>query len=383
MRRRWRLGRIGGVPVYADSSLLFIALLLTFDLWAILSDRFRYPQLSQGAALSLSVLGMVLFLLSILAHELAHAAMFRARGIPVRDITLYMFGGATSAVGEAKRPVDEFLVTVVGPATTAVLGLGFLALHALGGSFLSRPLQVGVFGLLAEANLLMAVFNLLPGLPLDGGRILLSGVWKATGDRVRATRVTARTGQGVGVAIVVAGVLLITVAHNLFFGLWAAFIGWFLFRAATATVAEADRDLVRRSATAREVMGPPPPAIPADVPAGVAVQRYLWGHDGEAFPVMEDGHVAGFTTLRAAAGLSPDTPIREAMARTAPVVEAGPDETMDVVADRLGKSGGQAVMVLQAGRLIGVIERGDVARLLERGGPPVRVPPRPDAGLPG
>jgi len=395
MGRRWRLGRIGGVSVYADPSLTVITVLLSFNLWATFSDPSRFPGLTQPAAVTLSLFTAALFLLSILVHELAHAAMFKARGIPVQDITLYMFGGATRATKESEGPSDEFLVSAVGPLTTALLGGAFLALHAFGGGLFPGPVTVGVFGPLALANLLMAAFNVLPGFPLDGGRMLLAGVWKATGDRARATRITARVGQAVAVAIIVGGIALGISTGDLAFGLWPAVIGLFLFRAATSTVMEIERAGRFRSASAGQVMSAPPPVIAADMSVGAVVDRYLRGHDGEAFPVMEDGHVTGFASLRTARNAPPDRPIREAMAGAGAVVEAGPGERMDVVSDRLRERHSQTVMVLDGGRLVGVIEREDLALFLRGRGPagarsagwngqvpspPLQIPPRPDGG---
>jgi Zn-dependent protease/CBS domain-containing protein len=350
-------------------------------MWVVLSEpRFA---LSQGAAIGFSLLTAALFLSSIVAHELAHAAVFRARGIPVTRITLYMLGGATEATGEAKGPADEFLATAAGPATTAVLWVLFRTLHGAVATAAHPSALAEMLRYLALVNFLMAVFNVLPGFPLDGGRILLAALWRITGDRARAIRTTARVGQVVALAIIGGAVVLGLHNGNLLYGLWPSFIGWFLFRAATATLAQDEHRRLIDATTAGQVMTAPPPAIDGDVPVSVAMERYLIGHDGEAFPVMEDGHVAGFVSLRTASAVPLNRPVRDAAAGPGGTIEASPREPMAVVGQRLRERRGHTVLVVDGGRLVGVIEEGDLDRFLRSR--PVRgtarvypIPPRPD-----
>jgi Zn-dependent protease/CBS domain-containing protein len=381
VRGAWKLGRIGGIPLYADPSITILAALLTFNMWVAFSEpRFA---ISQSAAIGFSLLTAALFLSSILAHELAHAAMFRARGIPVARITLYMLGGATEATGEAKSPWDEFVAAAAGPATTAALWGLFRALHSAFGAGAHPSAVSEMFRYLALVNFLMAVFNLLPGFPLDGGRILLAGLWRITGDRARAIRTTARVGQGVALAIIGAAVALGLHTGDLLYGLWPAFIGWFLLRAATATLAEETQRRQMEATTVGQVMTSPPPAIDGDVPISVAMERYLMGHDGEAFPVMDSGHVAGFVSLGSARAIPLNRPVRDAIAGAGGTIEASPGEPMSLVGQRLRERRGHTVLVVDGGRLVGVIEPDDLDRFLRsrplRGSPRVYpIPPRPD-----
>jgi Zn-dependent protease len=381
MGRVWKLGRIGGIPLYADSSITLLAALLILSTWAGFSEpRFG---LSDGAAIGFSLLTAALFLSSILGHELAHAAVFRARAIPVARITLYMLGGATEATGEAKSPRDEFLAAAAGPAMSAALWGLFRTLHGAVATPAHPSATAEMLRYLALVNLVMAVFNALPGFPLDGGRVLLAALWRITGDRSRAIWITARVGQGVAMAVIGAGVVLGLARGNLLFGLWPAFIGLFLLRAATATLVQEERRRLMESTTAGQVMAAPPPAIDADVPVSVALQRFLAGHDGEAFPVMKDGHVAGFVSLRSASAIPPDRPVRDAVADPGGTIEASPAEPMTAVSQRLRDRRGHTVLVVDGGRLVGVIEQDDLARLY--GSPAARgaarpypIPPRPD-----
>ncbi len=372
--RGWRIGRIGSVQIRLDTSVWILAFLITYDLWVLLSDRFRFPDLGGGGAFGLAALTSVLFVASILAHELAHAGMFIARGIPVNGITLYMFGGLTSAKTEAKKPVDEFLVTVVGPLTTAALGGLFLLLHVAGRGFLSHPWRA-VFGYLALLNLIMAAFNLLPGFPLDGGRILLSALWRLTGSRARATKMAARVGQGVALLVVAASLLLAVETGN-FYNLWPALIGWMLFRSAGAALVEGERRRLLENVTVGEVMSAPPPTVDGALSLADATERYLAGHEGEAFPVAYDGRIVGFISPAMARSASPDRRVLDAMVGTDAVNTASPNEHMDQVLEGLDTRGVSVVLVMDDGKLVGVIEPEDLTRLLRSGRH--AAPPRPD-----
>jgi CBS domain-containing protein len=169
--------------------------------------------------------------------------------------------------------------------------------------------------------------------------------------------------------------------------LWPALIGWFLFRAASAALAEGDRRRRLESVPARQVMSPPPPTVPAELPVEEALHRYLTGHEGEAFPVVDGDRAVRFVSLGTIRGVPLDRPVREAMVGTRGTVEAGPGERLDLVADRLGTAESRTVLVVDGGTLVGVIEPEDVARFLRERGtagdgaasePPS--PPRPDLG---
>jgi Zn-dependent protease len=199
----WRVGRIAGIEVRIDSSWAVIALLITYSMYLRLSVL--YPELSGGGAVALAILSAVLFFGSVLVHELAHALVAQARGIRVQDITLFLFGGATRARVESRGPGDEFLIALVGPLTSGLLAGLFGITAGLGRDVLSRPLA-GTLGHLAWTNLVLAAFNLVPGFPLDGGRLLRAAICKATGSLGRATQIASLAGQGVGWLLVAAGV---------------------------------------------------------------------------------------------------------------------------------------------------------------------------------
>ena len=246
----WRLGRLFGVEIRVDSSWVLIAVLIG---WSYSIRLERLYGLEGNEALGLAVAATAVFFGSVLVHELAHSLAAKAMRIPVHGITLYLFGGATHANVESRGPKAEFITTIVGPlSSVGVAGVLWLAASAAGPDTEAIP---GTLGYLAWINAFLAVFNLLPGLPLDGGRVLRSAVWGATGSYQRATRVAAIGGQVVGWAIV--GVGAASVVLEDLGGLWLVFIGWFIAQAARAAGAQARQ---------REVQRPPVPPVPPKDP---------------------------------------------------------------------------------------------------------------------
>jgi len=225
-----RLGRVFGIPIEVNFSWIFVFLLLTYLLAGQFEDaRLRWPVAQRW---SVAMLTVVLFFLSALAHELSHSVMALSRGIPVRSITLFIFGGVSRLEREPQRPITEFAVAVVGPLLSILLAVIFGAAWFLLGRGHST-LEV-VLLLLAWTNLSLGVFNLVPGYPLDGGRLLRAGIWGITGNHHRATQIAARMGQAIGGAMVLGGFSLALLFEPLD-GLWIAVVGVFLFSMAKSS----------------------------------------------------------------------------------------------------------------------------------------------------
>ena len=226
----WRLGRFFGIEVRIDRSWVLIALLVTYTMQQRLAFRFFDPSPTRSVILAIAF--ALLFFSSVLAHEMAHAVVARRRGIEVHGITLFLFGGATHAKVDSRRPQDELIVSLVGPLTSLVLGGLFLL---LAGPLGSPTEPIGwVVGYLGAVNILLTVFNMLPGFPLDGGRVLRALVWRATGSFERATRVASIAGQIVG-SLLIAGGIAWLVAGEPIGAIWFASIGWFLAQAARSS----------------------------------------------------------------------------------------------------------------------------------------------------
>jgi len=237
--RSWRVGRLFGIDIRIDPSWIVIALLVTYTLYVRFGLRFN--ELGSTSRLLFAIGLGLLFFGSVLAHELAHALTAKRRGIEVQGITLFLFGGATHARIDSRGPREELVVSIVGPLSSLILG-GLCLLLAQPLGWPNEPVGWG-FGYLGAVNILLAVFNMLPGFPLDGGRILRAIVWRVTGSLERATHIAGIAGQVVGYGLIAAGVAWLTV-DELGSAVWFAFIGWFLVQAARLS----DRELQTREA---------------------------------------------------------------------------------------------------------------------------------------
>jgi Zn-dependent protease/CBS domain-containing protein len=362
----WRLGRIAGIEVRIDRSWTVIALLITYSLYLRFSTI--YPELSTIRAVGLAIVAAVLFFGSVLGHEMAHALVSQARGIRVQDITLFLFGGATRARVESRGPGDEFVITVVGPLASAVLAVIFGLVDVLGRDVLPRSVA-GAFGYLAWVNLLLAAFNLVPGFPLDGGRLLRSAVWKATGSLPRATRVAAISGQTVGWLLIFGGVAFL-LSGNLAGGIWFAFIGWFLIQAARSSYEDLQLRQMLSNVEAHDVMARDLLRIPPDITLQQAVDDYFMRYDHGAFPVDDQGRTIGLLTIRGVRRVPREQwsaqRVRDFIVPLGDQIAAAPDARMDQVMAKLDAGDGRRTLVVDDGEVVGIITPSDVTRWLNR-----------------
>jgi Zn-dependent protease/CBS domain-containing protein len=362
----WRVGRIAGIEIRIDSSWAVIALLITYSMYLQVSQV--YQDISAGEAVGIGVLATALFFGSVLVHELAHALVSQTRGIRVQDITLFLFGGATRAKVDSRGPRDEFLIALVGPLTSGLLAGLFGIIAGLGSNLLTRPLA-GTLGYLAWTNLLLAAFNLIPGFPLDGGRLLRSAIWKATGSLARATQIASMAGQGVGWLLVAAGVVFL-LAGDLAGGIWFAFIGWFLVQAARSSYQELQLQQLLRGVEAEDVMAANLLRIPPDLTLQQAVDDYFMRYDHSGFPVEEQGRTIGLLTLRGVRRVPreqwPTRRVRDHMVPLGDQVVVAPDARMDGVLGKLQDGEANRVLVAQDGEVVGIITPSDLTRWLRR-----------------
>jgi Zn-dependent protease/CBS domain-containing protein len=362
----WRLGRIAGIEVRIDRSWTVIALLITYSLYLRFSTI--YPELSTIRAVGLAIVAAVLFFGSVLGHEMAHALVSQARGIRVQDITLFLFGGATRARVESRGPGDEFVITVVGPLASAVLAVIFGLVDVLGRDVLPRSVA-GAFGYLAWVNLLLAAFNLVPGVPLDGGRLLRSAVWKATGSLPRATRVAAISGQTVGWLLIIGGVAFL-LSGNLAGGIWFAFIGWFLIQAARSSYEDLQLRQMLSNVEAHDVMARDLLRIPPDITLQQAVDDYFMRYDHGAFPVDDQGRTIGLLTIKGVRRVPREQwatqRVRDFIVPLGDQIAAAPDARMDQVMAKLDAGDGRRTLVVDDGEVVGIITPSDVTRWLNR-----------------
>ncbi|OLZ65293.1 site-2 protease family protein [Streptomyces sp. IMTB 2501] len=362
------LGRIAGVRIGLHWSVLVIISLVTV---ALAHGRFpaAHPGHSAFAYWALAVLTAVVFLVSLLAHELAHAVVARRNGVQVEGITLWMLGGAARLRDEAPSPAAEFRIAGVGPLTSLLAGaalggiaVGLNALHTSG-------LVVEAVTWLAAINVLLAVFNALPAAPLDGGRLLRAYLWHRTGDRLRATRGATAAGRVLGWFMVLSGFADVLFAGDLA-GLWPALIGWFLITAATAEARQAQIRGLLDGVPVGPVMTPDPVTVQATATLTDFLAEGPFGpYRHSAFPVLAaDGSVVGLLTVRRVdatpAQARAHTTVHEVMRPLGEVVTATPEEPVLDLLPRLEESPTRRALVLDRGRLVGILTVADITRAL-------------------
>ena len=362
------LGRIFGIRIGINWSWLVVFALI---LWTLASGIFpeTNPGLSDGTYLALAIVAAVLFFVSLLLHELGHALQARRDGMEIEGITLWLFGGVAKFKGDFPSAGAEFRIAIAGPLVSLALGLLFsgIALAVTG-------LEVvdAVAAWLGYINLTLLVFNLLPALPLDGGRVLRAALWQARGDFRWATRAASAVGRAFGYLFIALGIAMF-VFQGSFSGAWLAFIGWFLLQAATAE----DRYVVVRDAlsglSVRDVMIREPVTVEVGMTLGEFMDGIDWNRRFTTYPVVEDGSVVGLLSFRSVA----ETPRTEWDTRTVrdcmiplddvPVLRED-EQAIEALAD-LSDSNVHRGIVLNGGRLAGLVSITDLARALEVGAP--------------
>ncbi len=364
----FRIGRWFGFPIRIDVSWFVVAALVV---WTFSASEFplRLPGQSRPVYLAMGTAAAVLFFLSVLLHELAHAVVARARGVTVDGITLFIFGGIAQAREEAKRPLDEFLLTAAGPLSSLALAGVFFVLGRAAGAVGAPAPAATVLEFLAVLNLVLAVFNMIPGFPLDGGRIFRSLVWAATGDMRRATRWASWGGRLFGGALIGLGVAALAYGFVLG-GLWSAFIGWFLMSAARTSYRQFELRRALDSIPVERVMVFDPVGVSAGSRLDDVVERVFLRGRYDAYPVEQDGTIVGVVTLDDVA----DVPrARRGELRVSNVMRPTWDlptvdryETLAQVAGRLDARGAATALVLDAGRVVGLLDLRDLGRWVSR-----------------
>jgi Zn-dependent protease/predicted transcriptional regulator len=323
----------------------------------------------------------------VLAHELAHAIAAQAQGIPVRHIMLFLFGGVANLQQEPRSPRAEFVMAIVGPITSIVIG-GIFLLAA--GVFARLPADATTNPGLALAalnplttlllwlgsiNILLGVFNLLPGFPLDGGRVLRAILWGATGNFRTATRWAAGVGQVFAWLLIFSGIAMIFGVEVPFFGsglvsgLWLAFIGWFLSSAASQSYLQVVIHDMLEGVPAMRLMRANVPAVPPNISVGDLVYRYVMGTDEQAFPVLDGDRLVGLVTLEDIRKVPREawdtTTAGQIMTPADQLAVVQPQDDAATALDRLTERDVRQVPVISNGRLMGLVRRRDIMRWLQ------------------
>ena len=364
MKPSFQVARIAGVEIGVHYTWLFAFALIT---WSLAQGFFpaSYRGWSSGAYWLTGALAALLLFISVLVHEMAHSFVALAKGLPVRGITLFIFGGVSNIGGEAAKAKDEFAIAIVGPLTSVVLAGAFWGLRQLAGN--PQEPVAAILAYLTLINLMLAGFNLLPGFPLDGGRVLRSILWGTTGNLARATRIAASVGQAFGWLFIAWGVYQV-LGGNFLSGLWMAFIGWFLNNAADASAREVRLQEQFRGVHVGQVMEPSTETVTPQTTVEELVQEWILQRRRRALPVSEDGKLAGIVTLTDAKGVPQDrwsqVRVGEIMRRE-PLYTVGPEDDLDAALQLLAEHDVNQVLVLRQGALVGLLSRAEVIRYLQ------------------
>jgi Zn-dependent protease len=363
-----RLGRLLGFPLAMHWSVLVLVWLFTWSLAGSLLPV-AAPGHGRGTYWLVGLAGAVTLMASLLAHELAHALVARRSGVKVQGLTLWLFGGVATLEDEAKSPGDDLRIAIVGPATSVGLAFSFGLVAAVADLLGGAALLVAVAWWLAVVNLVLGVFNLVPGAPLDGGRVLRAWRWRRHGDRVRATVEAARAGRAVAFVLVGLGLLQLAAGAGVG-GVWAIFLGWFVFVAARAEESEVVTRRALGDVRVADVMSPDPATVPGECTIDDFVVEHLLGKRHSAYPVCgQHGEVEGLVTLAQLRTVPlahrGRTPVGKVAIPLEAVPTAAPDDPLlPMVRGRAPVTGGR-FLVMDDGRLVGIVTPTDVVRLLE------------------
>jgi Zn-dependent protease/predicted transcriptional regulator len=364
MKYSWRIGKIFGIEIKIDSSWLVIFFLVTWILAGTYFPR-EYPGWSQGLYWLVGIATSLLFFGSVLAHELAHSLVAIRQGEKVRSITLFILGGVAQITEEPEKPMREFFMALVGPASSLALALVFFVLSLVFRG-VSRPIAASA-SYLALINAILAVFNLLPGFPMDGGRVLRSIIWKVSGNLRKATRIASSMGQGFAFILIIFGIFQILTGN--FGGLWYILIGWFLHHAAVTGYEQVMVEAVLKGVRAEDLMTKDFETVRPDLPVQSLVDDYMLKKGERVFLVADDGELKGIVCLedvkRIARESRAKTRVGDIMTAKDKLEAVSPDADGKQILSRITSKDIHQIPVMAEGKVAGIICRTDILRFIQ------------------
>lgn len=362
-----RIGKVFGIPIEINASWFFIFLLV-----AVTLTTGYFPQQLEGLPLvayaTMGLVTTVAFFGSVLLHEFAHSLVARAGGLRISRITLFIFGGVSQMEDEPQRPGLEFVMASAGPGMSLLLAAGLYLLGETLVALRASSAVIVVIDYLVVINLSVGIFNLLPGFPLDGGRILRAALWGITGNLLKATEWASRMGQLIGmglIAVAVLGVLL----FQTFDLIWFAVMGWFISGLATTAYQQQVVKSRLAEVPVSAIMSASPVLVSADLTLEEMAHSHFLGGRHTRYPVVADGVVMGLVDIQAARAVPreqwPHTTAGGVARTDLSELFVDPETTVDTILPRLDPSQVGVVLVVEDGRLAGIVTRADVIRLLQ------------------
>jgi Zn-dependent protease len=351
------IGKAFGIPLKLHYSWFIVFVLVV---WSLAAGYFpvTYPHWTLTTSIVAGVVTSLLFFGSVLAHELMHSLVAQSAGIPIQSITLFIFGGVSRMAEEPKQPQVEFRMALAGPLTSLILGGIFIAIWFW---LKSAPEFIKAISFwLGWINIILAGFNLVPGFPLDGGRVLRSLLWWRSGNLRSATKVASNVGRGIGYLLIFGGIALFFLG-NWINGLWFVFIGWFLENAAASSYRQLALQDILRGHTVSELMTRDCPTVPPQLTIQQLVNEQILTSGHRCFPVVEGTRVLGLITIHDIKSVPreqwPAKTLAEAMTPFAKLKLVGPDEDLAAVLRILTEQNINQLPVVKDGNIIGMIAR--------------------------
>ncbi len=364
MKSSWRIGRIFGIAIHIDSSWIIIFILFS---WSLAGSYFpaSHPGWPRLLYWGMGFLTSLFVFVSVLLHELAHSFVAIKQGEDVKSITLFILGGVAQIAGEPKEPLEEFSMAVVGPVASFVLSAFFFVaaflLHPV-----SAPLRASAY-YLSIINVGLGVFNLLPGFPMDGGRVFRSLVWKITGDLKKATRIASLVGQGFAFFLIFLGILQFLRAN--FGGLWMVLIGWFLHNAAARSYEQVRIQAALEGLKARDLMNREFETVREELPVPELVDDYIMKKRERVFLVTDGDTLRGIVCLedvKATPRYDRDqSTVGDIMTPREELESVSPDADGNEVLARLTSKDIHQVPVMEGDKIAGIICRSDILKVLQ------------------
>ena len=376
--RDWQIGRILGIPIRVHASWFLVFLFVT---WTLATGYLpgALPGLSPGRYWGMGGIAALLLFVSVLLHELGHSYVALRYRIPIRQITLFVFGGLAQMKREPPGPRAEFLIAIAGPLVSFGLGALCLGLVSLAESASIAPRLRGLLvlgGLLGMVNVQLGLFNLIPGFPLDGGRALRAGLWAWSKDFNRATSHASMIGLGIalligllGAAMMVAALTGLVPGALVTNGGWVVVMGAFLFAAARASQRQAALRSALASVCVRDLMVRAVVTLPPDLTLEEAVNRYFLPLGYGGFPVTEDGRLVGLLTVREVQALPsslwPWRRVRQVLVPASSALVVSPETSVMVALDQMLQQGSDRLIVTEGEQLVGLVTRSAIGHFLQ------------------
>jgi Zn-dependent protease/CBS domain-containing protein len=365
LKSSFRLFTIRGIEVGVHYSWLIIFALVTWSLSVYIFPT--VPDIPRLASVEFWILGAVtsvLLFASVLVHELAHSFVANWRGLEAKSITLFIFGGVSNLSGDAKDAATEFVVAIVGPLMSFALAAITFALA----SVIDEPRASLVLSYLFFINVTLGIFNLVPGFPLDGGRVLRSIIWRVTGNVRRATEWAASIGKVVAFVMFGYAVYLVVVGGSIIGGVWTAAIAWFLYNAARTSVEQLVFEQRLGHLHVRDVASYDTTTVGPNTAVSELVDRYILAYARRAVPVVDEGRMVGVVTVNDIATIPPErrafTTVGQVMSGRSELYTTNADATVLEAFEVMSEHDLEQLPVMDGDQPIGLLTRADVARLL-------------------